>query len=66
MIAQVITILLHLVLCYYFTFVLEMDVRGLGLASSITNFFKLSFVFGYSICSNEINKAMFRPGREAF
>ena len=43
-----------------------MGVIGLGLASSITNFIKLAFTFIYSYCSPDINKAMVKPGREAF
>ena len=61
MLAQIFASVLHLVLCYVFIFRFGMDVRGLGLAMSLTNFFKITFICTYSFCSRTIRRALVRP-----
>ena len=39
----------------------KIDVRGIGLATSITHTFKFLFTFIYVYCSKKINKALSRP-----
>ena len=61
MIAQLFASILHFILCYTFLFYFEMDVRGLGLATSLTNLFKIIVICSYSYCSGSINQALIRP-----
>ena len=42
------TILIHLLICYYFTYELDLGVTGIGLATMITCFLNMLFVMLYS------------------
>ena len=59
--AQTIATFIHLSLLYYFVFMVNLDVKGIGLATSITHLFKFLFTFGYVYCSRKISKALSWP-----
>ena len=66
MIAMIVATLLHLPLCLLFINVFDMDIRGLGLASSVKDFVLLTTVMLYGNCSKDIRPALSMPDRETF
>jgi MATE family multidrug resistance protein len=65
MIAQILATGVHLPLCYLLAIRLEMGVRGLGLATSITKFNLLLVTIVYSKCSPQISCALQFPDRDS-
>lgn len=58
MVAQIIASLLHICLCYTFVIQNGMGVKGLGIASTISNLTKFLVLFGGCYCNSELGSAM--------
>ena len=61
MIIQIMMSILHLIFCYYFIFVLNMEVNGLGIAISCTNFIKVLLTALYVTCSPDTRRMLQWP-----
>lgn len=61
MLVQLVASVLHVALCYIFVLNLEMGVRGLGLATSLTNMIKIVLLLLYCLLSPGLRKALVRP-----
>ena len=66
MVAQVISSVLHIVLCVFCVTRWDMGVSGLGLATMVTYFFMFLFTTIYSHCIKEIEKAITWPDKQSF
>jgi Na+-driven multidrug efflux pump len=66
MVAQVVSSILHLLLCLFYVLPYGAGVRGLGIATCITYFAMYIFTEIYALCIPEIKKAMFWPNRDTF
>ena len=66
MVAMIVGTVLHLPLCYLFVYVLDMDIQGLGLASTCKDFVILATVMIYGNCSEKIRTCLRTPDRESF
>ena len=66
MIAQVAGTLIHIVWCYLFVIVLNMEVVGLGIASNITALTMLVCITIHAQCLSQVSNALFCPNAEAF
>jgi len=66
MVAMFVASLLHIPLCFLFIDVFDMDIRGLAMAHSVTDFILLSAVMIYGNCSDKIKPALSLPDRETF
>ena len=66
MIAQIVSSVIHIVLCIYCISKKDMGVAGLGFATMITYFFMFAFTTIYGHCISAIKKAIHCPGREVF
>lgn len=53
--------LLHILWCYLFVLKADMDVRGLGLATALTNVVIFVMITVYAHCLSEIKEALFWP-----
>ena len=65
MISQFIASFFHLPLCLLFTFKADMGIKGLRLATSITNFNLLLFTVIQCCLSEKIKQAVSFPGKES-
>lgn len=61
MVIQIFVSILHLSLCYYFVFVLKMEINGLGLAISLTNLLKFLLTLGYIMYNKQTARVLARP-----
>ena len=66
MYAQIISSVLHIVLCIFMVMRLNMGVEGLGIATMITYFLMYLFTILYALCIPQIRKAMFCPNKDSF
>jgi MATE family multidrug resistance protein len=66
MVCQVTGTIVHPFLCYYFVMVKDMNVRGVGIASSITNSFIFVFLLAYTYRIEEIRPALTIPDTRIF
>ena len=66
MVAQVISSVLHIVLCIFCVSRFDMGVRGLGLATMITYFSMFFFTTIYSHCISAISEALQWPTKDSF
>ena len=58
MIAQMAATILHVPLCYFFVHHQSMGIKGLGLATTVTNFNLLLITMVYCNCSSQIRPAL--------
>jgi len=66
MLAQLTAIAFHIPLCIHFAIRENMGLRGLGLASSLTNLILFTSTFVYCLCISKINRALVRPNKDSF
>ena len=66
MVAQVISAVLHLLLCLFYVGPNDAGVRGLAYATLISYFCMYIFTELYSLCIPDISKAIFWPNRDTF
>ena len=66
MVAMIVSTLLHVPLCILFVEVFDMDIRGLGAATSVNKFLLIFFLMVYGSCSKNIRPAMTFPDRDTF
>jgi MATE family multidrug resistance protein len=58
--------LLHIPLCYLFVDHFDLDIRGLGLASSTKDFVLLLSVMIYANCNEQVRPALSLPDSSSF
>ena len=61
---QVVTVIIHVGWCYLFVFTYKLDVYGLGVAGSITNFTLYVCVLIYTSTVEELKPAIFWPEKD--
>lgn len=66
LICQSTGIILHIFLCYKFVWVLELEIKGVGYASTITNVIIYFLLFLYSSMLPDINEAVQFPTKQIF
>lgn len=66
MLGQIIATAIHLPLCHLLVIKHGMGIKGLGLATSITNFNLLTITMIYCHCTPDINRALSMPGKDSF
>ena len=66
MYAQIVSSVLHIVLCIFMVTKYDMGVEGLGIATMITYFLMYFFTIIYALCIPQIRKAMLCPNKDAF
>lgn len=66
MVAMFVASLLHIPFCLLFINIFDMDIRGLAMALSVTDFILLSTVMVYGNCSEKVRPALSMPDRETF
>ena len=66
MVAQLLSLIIHICMCLLFVKVKEMDVFGLGLATLISYASMYFIVTIHANLTTEINKALFWPTRKSF
>ena len=67
LIGEVVTVLFHIPLSYYFVWELELGIEGTGIAFSFSNLITYCFLLFYSsFCIPEIKEAIIWPNRSSF
>lgn len=66
MVAQLISSIIHILLCLLFIAHWSMGVRGLGYATLITYFNMFSITVIYAVCTKEVRQALSWPNKDAF
>ena len=66
MVAMFVAIFIHIILCYLFMNVFEMDIIGLAYATSIKDAVLALSVAIYCYCSEKISKSLTSIGKESF
>ena len=66
MVAQSSATLIHIVWCYLFVKVWDMEIVGLAIATDITTFTMLVIVTGYAHCIKSIKETLFFPTTDSF
>ena len=66
MVAQLISSIIHILLCYLFIARWSMGVKGLGYATLMTCFNMFSITAVYAVCTKETRMALSWPNKDAF
>ena len=66
MTATLVATILHPLWCYLFVIILEMDIVGIGIAYTITQFTLIIFVTVYASCVPAIQDAITFPNSDSF